>query len=629
MSSEGLGQERVGAASTAGDHGSLRESLSFLRLLWKSARWPLVGAIALSTLLSLTEGLSLAVVFPLITLLGDSTQAASAVPGPRTRVLFGMLAAMHLPRSWWLASLLMVVLLSVALLAQLNGMLSTLTMSMVLRMRQVISADLYRSILHTDWSFLAGRRSSTFTHLLTTELYRAAQLSASFVSVLSNGMVALLMLGIALYLAPLLTLLVLVCFGLLVPWQRRAGRAIYDSGNVISKRMGEVFDSSMERLQNLKVVKAYGAQDAELKLFSSRSKAVSDELLENEWRSIAAARWFQLGSLALLCGLILLGLGMLHLPGATLLLFLFAFLRATPRLNAVQAKGNEILADLPPFRMIEAFLAECEGHSEQGDPSAPSPTLTRELNLRSVTFAYVSGRHALLDDVSLVLPAGQMTAIAGHSGVGKSTVADLVMGLLLPSSGTVEADGVAITRENARSWRRHVGYVSQDTLLFHDSIRQNLLWARPEATEDDLAEAIEAASAGFVYTLAQGIHTPVGDRGMMLSHGQRQRIALARAFLLKPSLLILDEATNSLDLENEENILHTVRRLNTVRGGGAGVTTLLISHRPSAVRVADRVYVMEEGKLTLVPSWAASPLPEREPGSVGGGGTLSTTRSGA
>jgi ATP-binding cassette subfamily C protein len=568
----------------------------FLALLWRSARWQLVSAIALSTLLSLTEGVSLVMVFPLIVLLGGPANS-DATAGPHTRMLFHLLTLSHIPRSAWLGTILVIVLVSVGLLTLLNGMLSTLTVSIILPTRRNLAAEIYRSILHADWAFLTRRRSSDLTHYLTTEMARVGTLASSTIALLSNGMVGLLMLGLAAYYAPLLTLLVLVCFGLLIPFQRRARRAIYRSGIETSVKMGQVFESSMERLQNLKVVKAYGAQDAELNLFTSRYGELIDELIANQWLSVGSSRRFQIFSLALLCALILIGLNTLHLGAPAMLVFLFAFVRATPRVNAVQAKANEILSDLPAYTHIQEFLAECAENSEVGDVAAAAPTLKRELTLRGVRFAYAAGSPMILDGVDLLFPAGSITAIAGLSGAGKSTIADLLMGLLLPDEGSVEADGSAITRTNARAWRRHLGYVSQDTLLFHASIRANLLWALPQATEAQLAEAIDAASAQFVYTLANGIETVVGDRGMMLSHGQRQRIALARALLLKPSLLILDEATNSLDLENEENILNVLKTL------GARVTTILISHRPSAVRIAERVYVLENGRVKLSGNW--------------------------
>jgi ATP-binding cassette subfamily C protein len=568
----------------------VKSLIQFVRLLWRSARWQMVAAIALSTLLSLTEGVSLVMVFPLIALLGDpSHPGAAASAGPKTRLLFHYLALSHIPPSAWLGTILVVVIVSVGLLTLVNGMLSTLTIGIILPVRRALAAEIYEAILHADWTFLTRRRSSDLTQYLTTEMARIGTLAGSLLAVLANGMVGFLMLALACWYAPLLTVLLLACFALLMPWQRRQGKAIYNSGRETSMRMGQVFQSSMERLQNLKVVKAFGAQDAELNLFTRRYGELIQELMDNEWRSVRASRRFQMVSLLLLCGLILLGLNTLHLAAPAMLVFLFAFVRATPRLNAVQSKANEILTDLPAYARIQAFLGECAENSEAGDTSAPAPTLERELTLREVRFAYAPGAPMVLDGIDLRFPAGSITAVAGLSGAGKSTVADLAMGLLLPDRGSVEADGTAITRANARSWRRRIGYVSQDTLLFHDTIRANLLWALPSATDRQLSGAIEAASAQFVYGLANGLDTVVGDRGMMLSHGQRQRVALARALLLRPALLILDEATNSLDLENEENILNVVKAL--------GVTTILISHRPSAVRIADRVYLLEDGRV--------------------------------
>ena len=570
----------------------MRTIWKLLRLLWSASRWQLVYAVALSSLLSLAEGVSIAMVFPLIVLLGDGTGSPQAA-GPHTRRLFELLSATHLPRTAWLPVLLIVVMLSVGMLTQFNSLLSNLSFNVVVPLRAKLAADIFEAALGADWTFLTRRRSSELTHLLTGEVSRVQVMSSSVVALLANGMVGALMLGLAFYLAPWLTLLLLASLGLILPWQRRLSRAIYASGGEISDRSRKVFDSSVERLQNLKVVKAFGAQDAELRLFRSRYDAVLDELMENQWRATSSSRSFQLGSLAVLCGLVLLGMYGMHLSGATVLIFLVAMMRATPRMNVLQAKVNEIAAEAPAFEEIERFIADCAENAEArfDDGMEKAPALKQAITLERVSFAYIAGGARVLDDLTIALLKGRVTAIAGLSGAGKSTVADMVMGLLLPDEGTVNVDGVAITRDNARAWRRRIGYVSQDTLLFHDSIRANLLWAKPGATEEDLVEALEAASAEFVFGLARGLETPVGDRGMMLSHGQRQRIALARALLLKPELLILDEATNSLDLQNEETILRTVRR------AGCDLTTLLISHRPSALQIADQVYVLAGGKL--------------------------------
>ncbi len=559
--------------------------VEFLRFLWRTTRWKMVGVIAFSVLLSLTEGVSLALIFPLIALLGDPLQPAGHA-GPRTERLLHLLAASHLPQRGWLPAMLVVLLVSVWALNSLTAALNTLTIGTILRVREQTAVELYAAMLEADWSFVSNRRSSTLTHLLTGELDRTGMLAGVVTAFFSSGLVALLMVGVALYLSPLLTLVVVASFAALLPWQRRVGRTVYGAGKKVSTMSEELAALSVERLQHLKAIKAYGAQAAERSLFARRMGAVTAEMTAMEWRGTTASRRFQTLSMLVLCGVILLGLGPLHLTAGAMLIFLFAFLRASPRLNVLQVKGNGLLADLPAFGNIHAFLLECRAHRDQGATGAVAPELRRELKLAGVRFGYPGGDE-VLKGVDLTLYAGEITAVSGESGAGKSTLADLVMGMLVAQLGTIAADGVAITQENAQAWRGRVGYVSQDTLLFHETIRENLLWARPGATEGELAEAIGAASAQFCYALPQGLETLAGDRGTMLSHGQRQRLALARAFLLKPSLLILDEATNSLDLDNEAAILRTVR--------AAGMTTLLISHRPSAVAGADRVFLLVGG----------------------------------
>ena len=526
---------------------------------------------------------------------------------PRTAILFHLLTTAHIPRPYWLAAVLLILLAATALVAQLNAALSTLTFSIVLPLRQRLATDIYRAILHADWHWLTRRRASTLTHYLTAELNRTGILAGNLIAILSNAMVALIMLALAAWLAPVLTLLLLAAFALLLPFQRRSARALYASGTQISLATRDIFDSAVERLGNLKVVKAFGAEDTELALFTRRYQSALQSLIQSQWRTIASARRFQLLSLVLLAALILFGLTTLHLPPASLLVFLFAFMRATPRINTIQSKLGEVLTDLPAFTDIQTFLSECSQHTQItpatirvpqvshlrpgfGAPqSLPDTTLTTALTLTDITFAYTPGT-PVLANLSLTIPANRITAIAGLSGAGKSTLADIILGLLTPHSGTITADATPITPTNAAAWRTRIGYVSQDTHLFHATIRENLLWALPSATEAQLQQALAEANATFVATLPQGLETQTGDRGLMLSHGQRQRIALARALLLRPTLLILDEATNSLDLENEATILATVASLN--------ITTLLISHRPSALAVAHRVHTLESGTLT-------------------------------
>ena len=209
----------------------------------------------------------------------------------------------------------------------------------------------------------------------------------------------------------------------------------------------------------------------------------------------------------------------------------------------------------------------------------------------SVDFAYQSGSD-VLRDVSLTIHHGEKVAIVGKSGVGKSTMANLLLAFYRPDSGLIRIDGQDINSVNAESLRRQIGIVWQDILLFDDTIRQNLLIAKPEATDEEIKNALQKASlSDFIQSLPQGIDTVVGQGGQGLSGGQKQRLAIARIFLKDPKILIFDEATSSLDVENEQVIKNAWNELSE------GRTMLIIAHRLSTIWDADRVAVLADGKM--------------------------------
>ena len=203
-----------------------------------------------------------------------------------------------------------------------------------------------------------------------------------------------------------------------------------------------------------------------------------------------------------------------------------------------------------------------------------------------------------MKNLNLQIPAGKTTAIAGPSGAGKSTVADLVMGFIQPDEGEINVDGVSVSNNFIGSWRSQIGYVAQETFLFNETIRFNLLLAQPKANEKDIIDALKLAAAyEFVSKLPEGLDTFIGDRGVKLSGGERQRLALARALLRKPSLLILDEATSNLDSENEKRILKAIDDLH------GEITILIIAHRLSTIKNADCIYLIDEGKILESGTW--------------------------
>ncbi|MBE6570588.1 MAG: ABC transporter ATP-binding protein, partial [Ruminococcaceae bacterium] len=214
------------------------------------------------------------------------------------------------------------------------------------------------------------------------------------------------------------------------------------------------------------------------------------------------------------------------------------------------------------------------------------------LTFDNVSFAYETGRDEVLHDVSFTLPFGSVTALVGRSGAGKSTTADLLLGLLYPKNGKITVDGTPLTSENMTSWHQMIGYVPQEPMLLNTSVRDNLLRFHPEATEEDIAEALKQAQAwDFVEKLEQKLDTVIGDKGVRLSGGQRQRIVLARVLLGKPKLIILDEATSALDYESENAVRDTIRTLKDRS------TVLIIAHRLATIRGADYAIVLEDGRV--------------------------------
>jgi len=280
-------------------------------------------------------------------------------------------------------------------------------------------------------------------------------------------------------------------------------------------------------------------------------------------------------------------------PASQLLLLLYLFAMITRMLTRVQTHYHEFTIESPAFTTVTEMEARCEAAAEPEPTRSEGIELQEAARLEGISFAYQdSGEPLVISDLDLTIPAGKTTAIVGPSGAGKSTIADLVMGLIHPDEGWVLVDERPLQAEQRRAWRSKIGYVPQDTFLFHDTVRENLLWARPDARDEELREALRLAAAeDFVFRLPEGMETVLGDRGVRLSGGERQRLALARALLRKPSLLILDEATSNLDSENERRIQSAIEELH------GSMTILIITHRLFTTRSADVIYVLEQGRL--------------------------------
>jgi ATP-binding cassette subfamily B protein len=263
-------------------------------------------------------------------------------------------------------------------------------------------------------------------------------------------------------------------------------------------------------------------------------------------------------------------------------------MRIVPIIGNVISRKNVLHNFLPSYEQINYMINKAK-QNVQKSGKLPFRQLSNSVEFKGVTFAYPS-HGPVLKDINAVIRKGRMTAFVGESGTGKSTLVDLLIGFYEPNKGEITLDGTSLFEYNILSFRQRIGFVPQDSFLFNNTIRNNLLWSHEKATEKEVVEACKLANAhDFIMEMPNDYDTVVGDRGVRLSGGQRQRIALARALLRKPELLILDEATSSLDSQSETLIQQAIEEI-------AHQTTIVsIAHRLSTIAKADWIYVLEDG----------------------------------
>lgn len=571
-------------------------SRRYIATLSSVASWRVPLALALVLCASATQGAQLLLLVPLMQLVGLDVQQGTV--GWISDIVSSGFAAIGMRPT------LVTVLGAYVLFTSVQALVERWRKISNLKLEQEFVASLrrrlYRAIAGTNWLTLARSRSSDFTHALTTELDRVGDATYFALSAIAGSMMVSVYVLLALRLSLVMTVLVFFCGAGLLLVLRKKTQAARWTGEEISKATNGLYAAATEHLGGMKTTKSYGVEERSANLFSGLAGQVAQKELNATRAYAEAGFWFQVGSVLTLSVILYVAFEVLVLPTSGLLLLLFLFTRIIPRFGDVQQDYQQFLNDLPAFAGVMELQDICEAAAESKAGSPEEVELRRDIRFEDVSFAYGGDEAPAIRNLDLTIEAGKSTAIVGPSGAGKSTVADLVMGLILPDGGRVLVDGAPLGAERVGAWRRRIGYVAQDTFLFNDTIRANLLWACPEANDEEISRALKSAAAdGFVSELPGGLETVLGDRGVRLSGGERQRLALARALLRKPSLLILDEATSALDSENEKRVLNAIEDL---RGQMA---ILLITHRLPTVRGADAVYVLEKGRLVESGSWDA------------------------
>lgn len=568
----------------------------FVRLMISTMRWRLALLLALGLVSSLTAGASLVMMVPLLSLVGIETG------GGTTEVFVGYvksaLDALGMePNAAVLLTLNALVMVATALLSRYQSIVEPrIYETFILKQR----LRLFEALTAARWSYAVNERASNNLHLLTSEVNRLGDAAERIVSLVTRVLRVLVHLAVALILSPLLTLLVAASGVVLVVISQPLVRLARARGKEVSATYRDLYRAINEHLSGLKTIKAHGLEDRSVEDFGRRATSAAAAVVDVSRNDANVGLVLQVGSTVLLTAIVWVALNLSGVTPAGLILLLYLFARLVPMLTGLQSGFQSLMTKLSAVELLDEAVARFDAQHETSHVGGGALPLVLEsgIELRKVAFDYRAGENgSVLHDIDLSVPVGKTIAIVGPSGGGKSTLADLLIGLLSPDQGSVLLDGVELTDADRPTWRRRVSHVSQDVFMFHDSVRYNLLLANPEASDAELWEALDAASAGFVRDLPEGLETVIGDRGVKLSGGERQRLALARALLRRPDLLVLDEATSNLDAINEARVQEAIGKL---RGR---ITLVVIAHRLATVREADVIHVLVDGRIVESGTW--------------------------
>jgi len=565
----------------------LRRLLFYLKPHW--------GKFTLATVAMFAVGLLQSAIGALIVPIFDQALRQEGGAGQRTPTLFGL--QNFIPDSGFAAWRTIAVLLIIfTLLKGVAEYFSTYLMARVgqesvLRLR----TDMYAHLHAQAADFFERHR----TNYLVSRLVGSAAAIESAVSntlrdMLREGFTLVFFLSASFYYSWRLTLGSLLIAPVIGFLTARFGRALRNLARESFEGGQRLVDTAQEALSNQTIVKAYVAEEHERRRFSR----VAEDILRASLRTAkihgVAPPTIEMIGVAAVAVLLFFAQREIvsgHMNAAQFITFLFFLFSSYDPMRKLSRLHNGMEQALAAARHVWEVLDERAEMPEKPDAVELQP-LREGIELRGVHFRYGNEQRQVLRDVSLSIRAGRMVALVGESGGGKSTLTKLVPRFHDPTEGSVTWDGVDLRDARLRSLRSNAALVTQETVLFNDTVRYNISYSRPGATEEEIEAAARAAHAHeFIKELPAGYDTIVGERGIFLSGGQRQRLAIARAVLADASVLVLDEATSALDAESERLVQKALANLTR------GRTTIVIAHRLSTVRRADLIVVIERGRI--------------------------------
>lgn len=551
--------------------------LGILRIFFGTAGVNRFAVLSCLLLAGLAEGVGLATLMPLLNMIaGGGAEPAN----PLDAAILGTLRSVGLDPGVGL--LVGIVVAGVSLKAALGILAMNYVGYAVAEVSTRLRSRLIDGLLRVRWSYFNRQPLGRIANAVSQEATRSGEAYLSSAQLIALMVQTSIYVLLAFLISWRLALVAMAVGGGITLVLHRFVRITRRAGRRQTKRTSELVTQLSDALIGIKPLKAM-ARHAQVSAFLEGKIGELRKALRRQVVSKQLTKHLQEPLLA-----ICLGIGIYFasvrwgMPIPELLVTGLLLERTVTTVGKVQQQLQKAASIESAYWAIHRMIADTEAEREPL-PGSRLPSLREGCAFKGVSFAF--GEKPVLDDLSIEMPAGQLTVITGASGAGKTTLTDLLLGLYLPDRGEVLIDGVPLAEIDLQRWRSMVGYVPQELILFHDTVLANITLGDPTISEERAEAALRAAGAwGFVSSLPRGLHTIVGERGTRLSGGQRQRVALARALVHDPRLLILDEVTSALDPETEAEICRNIREL------AGALTIVAITHRPAWLEAADRVY---------------------------------------
>ena len=567
----------------------------FLFSFFRSYPVPSITMLLSLLLAGVVEGFGLVTMLPLLSIIVGNFRGGENVSGIADnragQVVVKVLSLVGLQPT--VSTLLAVIVLAI-LLKSVLVLLAKKKVGYTVAMASTdLRLKLIDALLAARWGYFVGQPVGSFANAVATEAMRASNAYLAGSTMLAKLLQASVYIAVSLIVSWKATtvsllagLLFLVLFTRLIRKARKAGGK---QTLLLKKLLSQLTDS----MQSIKPLKAMAREHLAKAIMVEETNRLNRALRKQVF-SKEALKAFQepMITIILVVGLYF-SLGHFKIPMAEIMILIFLLARILFQLGRVQQQYQKMVIFESAYWSLMDKIKEAEKEREPVQKGVV-PDLKRGIRLENVFFSYQE--KPIFKNLNIEFPCRSFTALVGTSGVGKTTIADLITGLYRPQHGEVYIDDIPMSKIDLRQWRNMIGYVPQDPLLVHDSVYANITFGDDAFSEHDVEEALKAAGAwDFVSSMPQGMHSSVGERGGRLSGGQRQRLAIARALVHKPKLLILDEATSALDPESEAAICRTLQELRHK------LIVLAISHQPAMVEVADRTYrILPDGDVVLV-----------------------------